>query len=193
MSHRRPSPVRGQSSPRAYVALLRGINVGGKNKLPMKDLCAMFAAAGCTEVRNYIQSGNIVFKADPPLARDLPDLITSGIAGRFGFTVPVVLRSAEEMRTIPLQNPLLGDGENPGELAVCFLLGVPAPARVAALDPHRSPPDAFVVHGREIYLRCPNGFAETKLTTGYFDSKLATVSTFRNWRTVLTLVEMLDA
>jgi uncharacterized protein (DUF1697 family) len=192
MSDSRPSALRGKSSPRPYVALLRGINVGGKNKLPMKDLCAMFTSAGCTDVRNYIQSGNIVFQAERALAAKLPALITRAIAERCGLQVPVVLRSAEEMRAIPVQNPVLGSGERPEELAVCFLADLPDPARVAALDPHRSPPDAFVVHGREIYLRCPNGFAGTKLTTGYFDSKLATISTFRNWRTVLTLIEMLD-
>lgn len=193
MSVSRPSAVQAKSSPRAYVALLRGINVGGKNKLPMKDLCALFAAAGCAHVRNYIQSGNIVFKADPPLARELPGLITRGIAGRFGFTVPVVLRSAEEMREASRHNPFLDSGESLDRLAVGFLVDPPDPERVAALDLHRSPPDTFAVRGREIYLCCPNGLGQTKLNTNYFDSKLATVSTFRNWRTVLTLVDMLEA
>ncbi len=189
----RPSAVQGKSSPRAYVALLRGINVGGKNKLPMKDLCAMFAAAGCADVRNYIQSGNIVFKAKPALATKVPGLIAASIARRFGLEVPVVLRSADEMREVSVRNPFLDACENLGWLAVGFLADPPDPKRLASLDPHCSPPDAFVVHGREIYLRCPNGLGLTKLNTNYFDSKLATVSTFRNWRTVLTLVEMLDA
>lgn len=181
------------AAPGAYVALLRGINVGGKNKLPMKDLCAMFAAAGCAHVRNYIQSGNIVFKAKPALAIKVPGLIAAGIASRFGLEVPVVLRSADEMREVSVRNPFLDACENPGWLAVGFLADPPDPERVPALDLHRSPPDTFAVRGREIYLCCPNGLGQTKLNTNYFDSKLATVSTFRNWRTVLTLVEMLDA
>jgi uncharacterized protein (DUF1697 family) len=71
-----------------------------------------------------------------------------------------------------------------------FLADRPSPARVATLDPKRSPPDEFEVRGREIYLRCPNGVGRTKLSNSYFDAKLATTSTMRNWRTVVKLVEM---
>ncbi|HZN92159.1 MAG TPA: hypothetical protein VFB81_05620, partial [Myxococcales bacterium] len=79
---------------------------------------------------------------------------------------------------------------DPDTLHVVFLADPPPPAKVAALDPARSPPDEFQVRGREIYLRCPNGFGRTKLSNAYFDSKLGTISTVRNWRTVLTLAEM---
>src|SRR5690349_16047464 len=77
-----------------HVALLRGVNVGGKNKLPMKDLAAMFVDAGCGSVRTYVQSGNVVFTATPALAETLPDRITERIADRFGFRSPVMLRTA---------------------------------------------------------------------------------------------------
>lgn len=193
MTDRRPSAVRAKSAPQTYVALLRGINMGGKKMLPMKDLCAMFVAAGCRDVRHYIQSGNVVFTAEASLAGKLPGLLTRRIADRYGFDVPVVLRSAEELREVRVHSPFLETGESLDKLAVGFLSDLPDPQRVAALDPDRSPPDAFVVHGREIYLRCPNGLGQTRLTTTYFDSKLAAISTFRNWRTVLKLIEMLDA
>jgi uncharacterized protein (DUF1697 family) len=75
-------------------------------------------------------------------------------------------------------------------LHVLFLADQPGAAAVASLDPDRSPPDAFVVRGREIYLRCPNGVGTTKLTNAWFDSRLATISTGRNWRTVLKLFEL---
>ena len=76
-----------------FVALLRGINVGGKNKLPMEDLAEMFAAAGCRDVRTYIQSGNVVFTATPRVAERLPALIAARIEEAFGYRTPVVMRT----------------------------------------------------------------------------------------------------
>ena len=81
-------------------------------------------------------------------------------------------------------------GADPDVLHVVFLAGAAAPARVAALDPARSPPDELAVSGREIYLRCPNGMARTKITNAWLDATLATTSTLRNWRTVQKLAEM---
>ena len=81
----------------AHVALLRGINVGGKNKLPMKDVIDLFAAAGCEDIRTYIQSGNVIFRAGAALAKRIPDLITDAVRDRFGYRVPVVLRNTEEL------------------------------------------------------------------------------------------------
>lgn len=173
-----------------YVALLRAVNVGGKNKLPMKDLAAMLAKAGCTDVKTYIQSGNAVFSATPEIAKRIPQLIPEAIAKKFGFRAPVVVRTAKELQGVADSNPFLKPGADTQALAVGFLADRPDPRRVAALDPKRSPGDSFEVCGREIYLCLPSGFAKTKLTTAYFDSGLATTSTFRNWRTVLTLLEM---
>jgi uncharacterized protein (DUF1697 family) len=175
-----------------HVALLRGVNVGGKNILPMKDLADMFTAAGCTDVRTYIQSGNVVFKAGRTLAPRIPDVIAQSISLRFGYTVPVVLRTADDLRDVAQDNPFLSVGVDVATLSVAFLADRPDAVRVARLDPNRSMPDVFAVRGREIYLRCPNGFAKTKLTNAYFDSVLATTSTARNWRTVLTLVTLAD-
>jgi len=79
-----------------YIAFLRGINVGGKNKLPMKNLIAMFTEAGCIDVETYIQSGNVVFGANFSVARSLPSAIAAAIAEQFGYRVTVVIRSAEE-------------------------------------------------------------------------------------------------
>ena len=175
-----------------YVALLRGINVGGKNKLPMRDLSAMFTGAGCEAVETYIQSGNVVFEAGAALAARVPTLIASGIEERFGYRVPVVVRTVEELRDIVRGNPFLSTGVDAGRLHVAFLTHVPESDRVARLDPDRSPPDVFEVRGLEIFLYYPNGLARSKLTNTYFDSRLATTSTVRNWRTVLALLTMAD-
>ena len=173
-----------------HVALLRGINLGGKNKLPMKDLANMFTAAGCTNVQTYIQSGNVVFQASDSLAVRVPDVIQRAIRDEFGLNVPVVTRTAEALRSVVDHNPFHKAGEDPELLHVAFLADEPAKAQVDALDPNRSPPDRFVVRGRDVYLCLPNGMAKTKLSNAYFDSKLKTVSTARNWRTTLKLLEM---
>ncbi len=173
-----------------HVALLRGINVGGKNKLPMVDLVAMFEAAGGTAVRTYIQSGNVVFEADDGVAGTIPMSIQRAIEARFGHSVPVVTRTADALAAAVAGNPYAEGDFEASRLSVGFLADRPDAARVAALDPDRSPPDTFAIVGQEIYLHCPNGVARSKLTNAYFDRVLGTVSTFRNWRTTSKLLDM---
>jgi uncharacterized protein (DUF1697 family) len=174
-----------------HVALLRGINVGGKNMLPMKELATMFAKAGCADVTTYIQSGNVVFCADDKVAAGLGAGIVKQVEVRFGLRVPVVLRTAAEINAVIRGNPFLKAGASEEMLHVCFLADRPGKDLVAGLDAGRSTPDAFAVMGREIYMQLVNGVSGTKLTNAYFDSKLKTASTMRNWRTVLKLAEML--
>jgi uncharacterized protein (DUF1697 family) len=170
-----------------HVALLRGINVGGKNRLPMAALVAAFTAAGCQDVRTYIQSGNVVFRARRGVVKGLASQVESAISRSFGFRAPVVLRAADELLEVREGNPFLAEGEPPQALHVAFLADLPSPARVAALDPQRSPPDRFQVRGREVYLCCPQGMARTKLTTSWLDAALGTTATVRNWNTVCAL------
>jgi uncharacterized protein (DUF1697 family) len=174
-----------------YVALLRGVNVGG-HRLPMKDLATIFGDAGCRDVRTYIQSGNVVFRAGAPLVKRVPTVIAAAISRQFGFDAPVIVRSAEEMQAVTRGNPFLRAGCDLSRLHTMFLADAPAKAAVAALDPKRSPPDEFSVKGREIYLHLPNGAGRSKLTNLYFDSKLGTISSLRNWNTVVTLFEMMQ-
>lgn len=171
-----------------YIALLRGINVGGNNKLPMRDLAAIFTAAGCRNVRTYIQSGNVVFASSTP--SQLPAILSQNIERQFGFRVPVILRSAAELASALHRNPFAAAGIPEEQLHVYFLADTPSFAAVAALNPDRSPGDSFTVLGRDIFLHLPNGVARTKLTNAFFDKALATVSTLRNARTIRTLVEM---
>jgi uncharacterized protein (DUF1697 family) len=176
-----------------HVALLRGINVGGKNMLPMRELAGMFAAAGCEEVATYIQSGNVVFCAEDKLAKGLDGQIAQQVEERFGIKVPVVLRTAVELDAVIRGNPFLKAGAAEETLHVAFLADLPGMSLVSGLDAGRSTPDEFVVVGREIYMKLVNGVSGTKLSNAYFDSKLKTVSTIRNWRTVLKLAEMMKA
>ena len=176
-----------------YLALLRGINVGGKAKLPMKELIGIFEGCGATGVKTYIQSGNVVFRAaSQQAASECVAGVTAAIARVYGYPGRIVLRTAKELRECYTKNPFLKAGAAQPSLHVYFLADQPEAAAVKALDPTRSAPDEFDVRGREIYLFLPDGMARTKLSNAYFDSKLKTVSTARNWNTVGKLVEMME-
>jgi uncharacterized protein (DUF1697 family) len=174
-----------------HLALLRGINVGGKAVLPMRELSAIFATAGASNIRTYIQSGNVVFES--PLPEPLIEQVTMEIARIYGYPGRIVLRSAEELKAAYKSNPFAKAGAPVETLHVYFLADKPDPAAAKSLDPDRSPGDSFALKNREIYLHLPNGMARTKLTNAYFDSKLKTTSTARNWNTVGKLVEMMGA
>lgn len=181
--------MKGSSGEDTYVAFLRGVNVGGKNRLPMQALAAMFVAAGCTGVSTYIQSGNVIFRAKRRVAERVQEAVTAAVTAEFGFISPVVVRSREEMQEVLERQPYPVSDED--MLHVYFLKSEPALEDVDTLDQKRSPGDEFLVRGRDIYARLGNGMAKTKLTNAYFDSKLKTVSTARNWRTVMKLVELM--
>ena len=148
----------------------------------------MFVDVGCEDVRTYIQSGNVLFRTEPTLGEDIPSLISASILSRFGYRIPVVTRTAQELQEIVRSNPFVEAGAEADKLHVVFLAELPDDGHVETLDPNRSPTDEFAVMGREIYLYCPHGLARTKLTNSYFDSRLSTTSTMRNWRTVLRLL-----
>ncbi len=181
-----PSPA-----PATHVALLRGVNVGGRNILAMSELAALFEEAGCEGVRTFIQSGNVLFAATEALARQLPGRIASRLEERHGLRVAVIPRTAAELGRVLARNPFLGAGANPKRLHVAFLSAAPGRAAVARLDPARSPPDAFAVEGREIYLSLANGAGRTRLTNDYLERTLGVSSTLRNWNTVQKLAAMM--
>jgi len=168
----------------SFVALLRGINVGGKRMLPMKDLVALFTKAGATNVRTYIQSGNVVF--DAKAAPSIVERVQRAIEKTFGFDVPMVVRTGEALQAVVAASPF----DDVEHVHVVFLGDSPTAAQVKALDPNRSPGDRFVVRGSDVFLHLPNGVARTKLSNAWFDSQLKTVSTVRNWKTVLELARM---
>ena len=176
--------------PTTHVALLRGINVGGKNLLPMKELVKLFEKAGASEVETYIQSGNVVFRTPAAALDGFESEMAAAIEKRFGLRVPVVLRTAKEVATVLEKNPFLSRGAETSALHVAFLAGKPAAADAAKLDPERSPGDEFELRGRDLYLHLRNGVAKSKLTNDYLDRTLKTVATVRNWNTVGKLVEM---
>jgi uncharacterized protein (DUF1697 family) len=170
-----------------YVAMLRGINVSGRNKIKMSDLHALFEGLGHTSVTTYIQSGNVVFTSSAK-ATGLATSIEQRIVRDFGFDVPVVLRTKSELAKVIAGNPFAK--MDLAKVHVTFLSQKPAAALVRALDGHTSPPDEFRVVGREVYLHCPAGYGNTKLNNTFWERKLKVGATTRNWNTVSNLLDL---
>jgi uncharacterized protein (DUF1697 family) len=174
----------------AYIALLRGINVGGNKKVPMARLATVVADAGASDVRTYIQSGNVVFAHRAGEAELRADL-EHRIAEAFGFDVPVVLRTGTEMAAVVGRNPYTG--VEPTKLLVAFLAEPPGADVAAAVDRAAFGREEFTVDGREVYLHLPDGAGRSKLVPALGRSLLKAPATTRNWRTVETLSAMAAA
>jgi uncharacterized protein (DUF1697 family) len=173
------------------LALLRGINLGSKAKVPMKALRTVFEDLGYRNVRTYLQSGNVVFEGDSRGPKDLSGGVEGALSKTFGFKIPVIIRTQSELQRVAGGNPFPTEGVVLSTLHVAFLAERPSPKVVKELDPDRSPPDEFRVKGREIYLRFPNGAGRSKLTIGYLEKTLGTIGTARNWNTVTNLVQLM--
>jgi uncharacterized protein (DUF1697 family) len=167
-----------------FAALLRGVNVGGRGKLPMPELVKAFESLGHTDVRSYIQSGNVVFRSTVADAAKVSAALERAIAEQFGLETRVLLRTHGELEKVASGSPF------DESVHVVFLDGEPKPAAVASLDPARSPGDRLEVAGREIYLSLANGAGRTKLTLDWLERRLGVAGTQRNWNTVLKLVEL---
>ncbi|MGZ4688946.1 MAG: DUF1697 domain-containing protein [Acidimicrobiia bacterium] len=174
----------------AYVALLRGINVGGKNKVPRAELRSVFESLGHEDVVTYIQSGNVVFTSTAKSARLASDL-GRAIEQEFGLQVPIIVRSRAELAKVVAGNPYLDADADSSKLHVTFLAAAPSRSAIATLDPDRCPPDEFTVSGKEIFMLMPNGMGRTKLTIDYFEKRLGTTGTARNWNTVNKLLDLM--
>jgi uncharacterized protein (DUF1697 family) len=167
-----------------YVALLRGINVGGGNAVAMADLRSVFESLGHSDVGTYIQSGNVTFRTDRPVR---PETIEAALVERFGFDVAVVLREASDLARIVRANPF--GTVDPKHLHVGFLAANPTAQVAKGLDPAACAPEEFVLRGCEIYLHLPDGMGRARLPT-YLDRRLKIPTTIRNWNTVVKLAEL---
>ena len=169
----------------SYIALLRGVNVGG-NTLRMERLRALCEELGLKDVRTYVQSGNVVFSA-AHWARAIAQVLE----GEARLPVSVIVRSSADMARIIASNPFLNEkGIDTKRLHVTFLEKTPAKSAIKALDTLPSGTDRFVHVGEEVYVYCPNGYGNTKLSNTAFEKALAVRATTRNWNTVNKLCEM---
>jgi uncharacterized protein (DUF1697 family) len=172
------------------VAMLRGVNVGARNKLAMNDLEALFVALGHTSVVTYIQSGNVVFHSRSSRAVSVVQGIEDRLARDLGLQVAVLLRTKDELGDVARSNPFVRTGADPACLHVTFLAEVPDPGLVRTVETFDGAPDELRVRGRDVFVHCPTGYGNTKLNNGFLERKLHATATTRNWKTVTKLVEL---
>jgi len=174
-----------------FVALLRGINVGGKNILPMSEFRELLATLGCDDVATYIQSGNAVFRHHKSTT-ELSELISEAVRSRFGLQVPVVVRTANEFAAIVAANPFAAEAAEPKFLSVWFLGERAANANTQRMDEIACDSETFLLTDSAFYLHAPEGFGRSKLASNV-EKCLAVPATARNWRTVGKIGALLDA
>jgi uncharacterized protein (DUF1697 family) len=173
---------------KTYVAMLRGINVTGRNMILMEDLRGLFTAAGFEEARTYIQSGNVVFRASSTASRCILT-IERMLEKRMGKPIRVVIRTASELRSVIDDNPFVPPGSDEKRVSVSFLTEKPARDRLKALEGVPSARDRFAAREKEIYLYTPDGFGTSKLAAAH-ERVLGVGTTVRNLNTVKKLYEM---
>jgi uncharacterized protein (DUF1697 family) len=174
-----------------YVALLRGINVGGQKSIKMTDLKNAFEALGFGNVKTYVQSGNVIFDAEPSDTSKLAGYIEDMVSRTYGFQVKTMIRTEDELAGIVCNNPFTKDPDlDQDKLHVTFLSDRPESNTVAALAVKKEENEQFSIIGREVYLYCPNGYGNTKLNNVLFEKKLNAIATTRNWKTVNRVLEI---
>ncbi len=171
----------------AWIALLRGVNVGGANKVAMKDLCASVESLGYEEVVTYIQSGNLIFESDDAEDRVVARL-REVIENRHGLSVPVVARTLSEMKAALAGHPDAGGDLDGKLLHVAFLDRIPQDA--GGVEAGAWLPDRWSRTGRELFLTYPGGSARSKMTIDRFEKPWGVTATARNLNTVAKLVEL---
>jgi uncharacterized protein (DUF1697 family) len=170
------------------AALLRAINVGGRNRVPMAQLRELMERLGYTAVETYVQSGNVVFTA--PRTSGLEPALEKAYAKEFGFEIPVIVRTGAQLRKIVEADPLGDIATDPSRRIVYFLAEKIAATRLAGLDLASFEPDVIELRGREIHLWAPDGQGRSKLAQALTPKRLGTHATARNWRTVEKLLDM---
>jgi len=173
------------------LALLRGVNVGGKT-CKMEALRGVFEELGFSKVKTYVQSGNVVFGSPQASAARLSSTLEKRLSQEFGFPIRVVVKTLKEVEEIVRRNPFVKDKAiDQSKLHVTFLSGVPKEA--GDLQKLAAPGEQFRVWDKQIYLYCPNGYGRTKLSNNAIEKKLSLVATTRNWRSVNALLTMMQS
>ena len=172
---------------RTWVALLRAINLGKRNRIPMAELRRVFEATGCEDVRTYIASGNVVFARDASDRSALVETIEDAVNAAFGFRPTLILRTGEELRVVAEKHPF---GEDTSHSHVTFLSEDPDEAAVERLESLDVAPDRFVISGADVFLHYPGGVQGSRLTNADLERELGVRGTTRTWRTVERLADL---
>ena len=172
-----------------YIALFRGINVGGHHSLPMKELKLLIERNGCLDVRTYIQSGNVVFRRALCDMRRLEAQIAAAVAKSREFEPNVLVLTRAELEKAASANPFTKATENPKSLHLFFLSERPKKADLKGCATLKSKTERFELIDRVFYLHTPDGFGRSKLGVRV-EKLLGVPATARNWRTVMALIDI---
>jgi uncharacterized protein (DUF1697 family) len=177
-----------------YFALLRGINVGGKNMIPMAGLKKLFEQHGFLSVTTYLQSGNVVFLSTMTDEKEMELLLKQSIHETFGLQIEVFVKQASILSGLINQNPFNDRVELEGDkTGLVFLSGIPSSEGIEKLSKFDVLPDEFFILRDYIFIYCPNGFGRARLTNAVLESKLKVKSTVRNWKTIQALAKISTA
>ena len=170
-----------------YIVLLRGINVSGKNKLPMAELRELLNELQFQNVQTYIQSGNIILESNKSKL-EICQIIKDGIFSKFGYDVPVIVRTISELEKAIANNPY--PTENHKIVSFTFLS---EETMETSISVNITNDDVYTITNDVVYMYCPDGFGSTKLTNNLFEKKLKVTATSRNYRTTMKLLELAKA
>jgi uncharacterized protein (DUF1697 family) len=185
-----PARASASEAPDRKIALLRGVNVGGNNKVPMARLRELLHELGYEDVRTHLQSGNAVFTATATPPEQAAAEIEAQLARHLGLAVRVLVRTTEELARAVAANPLSEAVSEPSRLLVIFLSAAPDPELLRQLDPADFEPELYGVGEREIYVWCPEGLRTIKLSYSFWEKRLGVTATGRNWNTVTKLLAL---
>jgi uncharacterized protein (DUF1697 family) len=174
---------------KTYIALFRGINVGGHHMLPMKQLTVVLEQNDCLNVRTYIQSGNVIFRSATSDVGRLSKRLAAAISKSHGFEPELVVLTQSELETAAAGNPFPEAIENPKSLHLFFLAERPKKPDLKACEALKAKTERFALKGTIFYLHTPEGFGTSKLAARA-EKFLGVPATARNWRTVMTLLQM---
>ena len=174
-----------------YIAFLRGINVSGQKIINMKDFKALLLKNGFEKAMTYIQSGNIVFQSSEISTKKLSEKMNTLIMSHYGFEVPVLLLTAKHLTDTLVNNPYIEAKKDITKLHVTFLGTLPETSLMESTRDEKFQSDEFVIDGTTIYLYCPDGYGMTKFSTTFFEKKLSTTATTRNWKTLEALEKLI--
>jgi uncharacterized protein (DUF1697 family) len=167
------------------ISMLRGINVGGHNKVGMSALRALYESLRFEDPRTYVQSGNVIFRSKEKISPALAKKIQNAIEREFGCRPEVILRTTDELRKAIAASPFASRRNlEPGKILVTFLDGEPGPQAHAVLLSLKPYPEELHLNGRELYIYFPNGAGRSKLPWSSLAKALKTTGTARNWNSV---------
>lgn len=171
------------------IAILRGINVGGKRKILMADLKSLCKKLEWKNVETYIQSGNLIFNSDKSNS-ELENQLEKAIFRKYGFDVPVIVRDSKGLQNSVDKNPFYVEDADINQLHITFLKEKPTQENIEKIVKYNYGSDKFKIMDKDVFIFCEGKYHQSKLTNNVFENKLKTGATTRNWKTVLKLVEL---